>query len=51
MVADEGYLASSITNSGDQVVQGYAKTMPPYNFPEQEVEALVAYLKSLGEGE
>jgi cytochrome c1 len=24
--------------------------MPPYNFPEQEVEALVAYLKSLGEG-
>jgi hypothetical protein len=51
VVADEGYLASSITNSGDQVVQGYAKTMPPYNFPEQEVEALVAYLKSLGEGE
>jgi cytochrome c1 len=25
--------------------------MPPYNFPEQEVDALVAYLKSLGEGE
>jgi hypothetical protein len=38
------------TNSWDQVVQGYGKTMPPYNFPEQEVEALVAYLKSLGEG-
>ena len=50
VIADEEYLASSITNSWDQVVQGYGKTMPPYNFPEQEVEALVAYLKSLGEG-
>jgi cytochrome c2 len=51
VTADEAYLASSITNSWDQVVQGYGKTMPPYNFPEQELEALVAYLKSLGEGE
>jgi cytochrome c oxidase subunit 2 len=51
VAADEAYLVSSITNSWDQVVQGYGKTMPPYNFPEQEVEALVAYLKSLGEGE
>jgi len=50
VAADEAYLANSITNSWDQVVQGYGKTMPPYNFPEQEVEALVAYLKSLGEG-
>ncbi len=50
VVADEAYLASSISNSWDQVVQGYGKTMPPYNFPEQEIAALVAYLKSLGEG-
>lgn len=50
VVADEAYLSNSIVNSWDQVVQGYGKTMPPYNFPEQEVEALVAYLKSLGEG-
>jgi hypothetical protein len=50
VLADEAYLANSITNSWDQVVQGYGKTMPPYNFPEQELEALVAYLKSLGEG-
>lgn len=50
VVADEEYLTNSITKSWDQVVQGYGKTMPPYNFPEQEVEALVAYLKSLGEG-
>ena len=50
VTADEAYLANSITNSWDQVVQGYAKTMPPYAFPEQEVDALVAYLKSLGEG-
>jgi len=50
VLADEVYLANSISNSWDQVVQGYGKTMPPYNFPQQEVEALVAYLKSLGEG-
>ncbi len=50
VVADEAYLASSITKSWDQVVQGYGKTMPPYNFPQEEVDALVAYLKSLGEG-
>jgi hypothetical protein len=51
VTADEGYLVNSITNSWDQIVQGYDKTMPPYNFPEQELDALVAYLKSLGEGE
>lgn len=50
VVADEQYLANSILNSWDQVVQGYGKTMPPYNFPQEEVDALVAYLKSLGEG-
>jgi hypothetical protein len=50
VVADEEYLANSITNSWDQVVQGYGKTMPPYNFPQEELDALVAYLKSLGEG-
>ena len=50
VVADEAYLASSITNSWDQVVQGYGKTMPPYSFPQEEIDALVAYLKSLGEG-
>jgi len=50
VMADETYLTNSITNSWDQVVQGYGKTMPPYSFPEKELEALVAYLKSLGEG-
>jgi len=50
VVADEAYISNSILNSWDQVVQGYGKTMPPYNFPEKEVEALVAYVKSLGEG-
>jgi cytochrome c2 len=50
VVADEAYLANSILASWDQVVQGYGKTMPPYSFPKEEVDALVAYLKSLGEG-
>ena len=50
VIADEEYLANSIVNSWDQVVQGYGKVMPPYNFPQEEVDALVAYMKSLGEG-
>ncbi|MDH3727928.1 MAG: cytochrome c [Myxococcales bacterium] len=50
VTADEEYLTNSILNSWDQVVQGYVKTMPPYNFAEQEVAALVAYVKSLGGG-
>lgn len=50
VVADESYLANSIVNSWDQIVQGYGKTMPPYNFPQEEIDALVAYIKSLGEG-
>jgi mono/diheme cytochrome c family protein len=50
VVADETYLANSIVNSWDQIVEGYGKVMPPYNFADQEVDALVAYIKSLGEG-
>jgi len=50
VVADEAYIAHSILNSWDQIVQGYGKTMPPYNFSQKEVDALVAYIKSLGEG-
>jgi mono/diheme cytochrome c family protein len=50
VIADDAYLANSILNSWDQIVEGYGKAMPPYNFPEQEVDALVAYIKSLGEG-
>jgi len=50
VVADEAYLANSILNSWDQIVEGYGKTMPPYNFPEEEIDALVAYVKSLGGG-
>jgi cytochrome c oxidase subunit 2 len=50
VIADETYLANSIVNSWDQIVEGYGKVMPPYNFAEKEVDALVAYLKSLGDG-
>ena len=50
VIADDEYLANSIVNSWDQIVEGYGKTMPPYNFPDEEVQALVAYIKSLGGG-
>jgi cytochrome c oxidase subunit 2 len=50
VIADESYITNSILNSWDQIVQGYGKTMPPYHLTSKEVEALVAYIKSLGEG-
>ncbi len=50
VVANDEYLANSIVNSWDQIVEGYGKVMPPYSLPDEEVQALVAYLKSLGSG-
>lgn len=46
--ADEVYLKQSITNPGAAVVQGFAAVMPQAPLSEQEVAALIAYIKSLG---
>ncbi len=45
---DEDYLKESITNPAAKVVKGFSPVMPPYNLNEKELEALVAYAKSLG---
>ncbi|MEM8607343.1 MAG: cytochrome c [Myxococcota bacterium] len=50
VIADDAYIANSIVNSWDQIVEGYGKVMPPYDMPDEEVQALVAYVKSLGSG-
>lgn len=46
-VADETYLAGSIMDPWGQLVTGYGQVMPPIALHEDEVNALVAYIKTL----
>jgi cytochrome c oxidase subunit 2 len=50
VVADEAYLRNSILDPGSQVVAGYSPVMPDaYGLlTEEEVNALIEYIKSLG---
>ena len=50
VVVDAEYMKESILNPGVKVVQGFAPIMPPGSFSEQELNALIAYTKSLGGG-
>jgi cytochrome c oxidase subunit 2 len=45
--ADEAYLKESLTNPKAKVVQGFAPTMPPYMLNEEDMNAVVAYLKTV----
>jgi cytochrome c oxidase subunit 2 len=49
VIANGLYLKRSITNPNDEVVLGYAPMMPPYPLPEEELDAIVEYINSLGE--
>lgn len=52
VVMDEAYLRKSIVEPGAQVVQGYTNVMPAVygeSLTEQEIEALIAYIRSLGD--
>lgn len=46
---DEAYLRESIAQPGAKIVQGFSNVMPPYELSEEELKALIAYLKSLSE--
>ena len=48
VTADDAYLASSITDPGAQKVEGFAVAMPEFELSTEEVDALVAYINSLG---
>ena len=50
VVADEGYLRTSILNPLSDIVAGYQPVMPPYatRLSEEDVLALIAYIRSLG---
>lgn len=53
VIADEPYLHESIVNPNDKIVSGYPASVMPQDYEEtleeQEIEALIAYIKSLGE--
>jgi cytochrome c oxidase subunit 2 len=53
VVVDENYIRESILNPKSRVVAGYQPIMPTYQgmLTDREVDALVAYIKSLGEGD
>ncbi|MBY5991756.1 cytochrome c oxidase subunit II [Ferrimonas balearica] len=48
VVADEAYLAQSIREPAVQIVQGYANVMPPYDLTDEQIGALIAYMKEKG---
>ncbi len=50
VVADEGYLRTSILNPLSDIVAGYQPVMPPYatRLSEEDVLSLIAYIRSLG---
>ncbi|TKB52037.1 cytochrome c oxidase subunit II [Ferrimonas aestuarii] len=48
VVADDAYLAESITNPGAKIVKGYANVMPAYPLSELQLSALITYIKEQG---
>lgn len=47
---DEAYVAESIRSPGARIVRGYSHIhMPPYRFSDHEVQAFIAFLRSLAQ--
>lgn len=44
--ADEGYIKDSILNPSAKIVKGYAAVMPAFTPSDQELNALIAFIKS-----
>ena len=47
VVADENYIRKSISEPGVEVVKGFPPIMPPQKLTEDEINAIVQYLKEL----
>jgi len=48
LIADEAYIRRSIREPVADIVTGYPLAMPPYaHLPEEQIDALVAYIRSL----
>jgi cytochrome c oxidase subunit II len=48
IVRDDEYLARSITDPSADIVAGFPDAMPRFNLDDEDVDALVAYIRSLG---
>ncbi|WP_415721299.1 c-type cytochrome [Photobacterium ganghwense] len=44
---DDAYLRKSILNASAEIVKGFPSIMPVYQFSDQEVDALIAYIKAI----
>jgi cytochrome c oxidase subunit 2 len=49
VVADEDYLTRAITDPGADISAGFNVSMPDNDLDDEEVAALVAYIRELGE--
>jgi cytochrome c oxidase subunit 2 len=47
--ADEAYIKESIIDPKAKIVKGYAAIMPAYQLSEEELKALIEFIKSLSE--
>lgn len=47
VVVDDDYLKESIVNPAARVVQGYPNVMVAYDYSEEQLDATIAYIKSL----
>ncbi|MCS7208237.1 MAG: cytochrome c [Fimbriimonadales bacterium] len=47
VIADEAYLRESIVEPNKKIVAGYSPVMVAYKLPEEELNQLIAYIKSL----
>ncbi len=46
VVVDDAYIRESITNPSEKLVKGYPPVMQPYSLDEDQLDALVEYIKS-----
>ena len=49
IVADEDYLKKSITDPAADLVDGFPNVMVPYNLSEEQLDAFVAYIRTLSD--
>lgn len=48
VIADEDYIRLAITDPGAQKVAGFNLAMPPTDLDDDEIDAVVAYIETLG---
>lgn len=51
VMADDEYLKESIVDPAAKLVQGYPGVMVAYEFSDEQLDALVAYMRALGESQ